>query len=134
MSGLFSSTKGSLFAGSGTSLFGMTTSPFKTVQANSTQNGEVAPDPKEGNNGDGMNHSSQPSSSGFSFSGTQSAYPFGAFSTQSTLSTSLGEVMGEKKKVDWSDAHIQLSKETMAVVDGKCELNPTLVSKYSELR
>ena len=41
--------------------------------------------------------------------------------------------MGEKKKVDWSDAHIQLSEETMKVVNGKCELNPTLVSKYSNL-
>lgn len=133
MSGFFSGVKGGGFVGSGVSPFGMISSPFNTVQKNSIPNGEGVAETKEGKSDDGVNHPTQTPSNPFSFSGAQSTNPFGALSLQSNPSTTLGEVMGEKKKVDWSDAHIPLSKETMLVVDGKCELNPTLVTKYSDL-
>ena len=142
MSGFFSGAKGGLSGGSGASPFGMTTPPFKAAQTTTMQKDEGAANTNETNgdgantnetNGDGANPSTPTPSNPFSFSGSQSANPFGAFRAPSNPSTVLGEVMGEKKKVDWSDAHIQLSEETMKVVNGKCELNPTLVSKYSNL-
>ena len=133
MSGFFSDAKGGLFGGSGASPFGMTTPPFEAAQTTTTQKDEGAANTSE-KNGDGANPSTPTPSNPFSFNGPQSANPFGAFRAPSNPSTVLGEVMGEKKKVDWSDAHIQLSEETMKVVNGKCELNPTLVSKYSNLQ
>ena len=133
MSGLFSGVSGGSFPGSGVSPFGMTSSPFKAVQASATQKGEGAGEASEGKTSDGVNHATQTSSNPFSFSGTQLTSPFSALSLQSNPSTTLGEVMGEKKEVDWSDAHISLSKETMMVVNGQCKLNPALVTKYSDL-
>ena len=45
----------------------------------------------------------------------------------------VGNLMQERKTVDWSKAKINISKETMEVVEMECKMNPEYSEKYSKL-
>ena len=64
------------------------------------------------------------------FSRNEAEPPVSIFSKNAET---VGNLMQERKPVDWNKAKINISKETMEVVEMECKMNPEYSEKFSKL-